>query len=355
MRKYIKQLVKMTIIANIISVFAVSAATDESFFTYYIQFGENAVITGYNPAGGNDVVIPNTLGGYPVGDIDENAFRNRSSLTSVTISDSVYTIGGWVFSGCTSLSTITFGSRVVFISEGAFADCKSLNSIKIPDNVTRISDFSFVGCANLSDVTIPDTVTRIGINAFSGCEKLTSITIPGKVTQIGDSAFRVCKSLTEVTFKSENPPILGLDVFEFCDKLTTIYVPSGSKAAYQAVEQLSMYHIVEKENSSLHIDFVEIEGNYLLEIKNLTNKVIFTKGLYLTDDEDDLFQWQMPSIVIRAGQSIRIVVTDDSSLEPFFKRARSNFDMNAADNLFLTNAAGEVMEQIQHYKINGSI
>ena len=286
MRKHIKRmLVSMTIIANIISVLAVNAATNESFFSYYIQFGENAIITGYNATGGNDVVIPNTLEGYPVVDIDRNAFRNHSSITSIKISDSVYNIGDWAFGNCTGLSSIIFGNKVVSIGEGAFAGCENLNSITILYGVARIYDFTFLNCFNLSEITIPDTVTRIGMNAFSNCAKLTSVTIPEKVTQIGSYAFSACRSLNEIAFNSLNPPNLGEDIFENCDKLTTINVPFGSKAAYQAIGQLSEYNIVESVNTAV-ISVTNITGITATAVAgdslNFNGKIVPTDATYKT-------------------------------------------------------------------------
>ena len=80
----------------------------------------------------------------------------------------------------------------------AFEDCTSLTAITIPDSVTSIEDDAFSGCTSLTEITIPDSVTSIGDDAFSGCTSLTAITIPDSVTSIGDSAFSGCASLKSV-------------------------------------------------------------------------------------------------------------------------------------------------------------
>ncbi len=70
-----------------------------------------------------------------------------------------------------------------------FHDCTGLTSVTIPNSVTSIGDGAFSDCSGLTSVTIPDSVTSIGDYAFSSCTGLTSVTIPDSVTSIGDGAF----------------------------------------------------------------------------------------------------------------------------------------------------------------------
>ena len=86
------------------------------------------------------------------------------------------------------------------ISDCAFRDCTSLTTVTIPDSVTSIDGSAFSGCTGLTSVTIPNSVTSIGFAAFFGCTGLTSVTIGNGVTSIGDNAFRGCTGLTSITF-----------------------------------------------------------------------------------------------------------------------------------------------------------
>ena len=88
---------------------------------------------------------------------------------------------------------------VTTIGEYAFSNCTSLTSVTIPDSVTSIDNSAFTNCISLTSVTIPDSVTSIGNGAFQDCYNLTSITIPDNVTSIGSDAFGYCVSLTSVT------------------------------------------------------------------------------------------------------------------------------------------------------------
>ena len=113
-------------------------------YTYTINNNGTITITGYTGSGGA-VTIPSTTFGLPVTSIGTWAFAH-TSLTSVTIPDSVTSIGDGVFDLCTSLTNVT-----------------------IPNNVTNIGKWAFDNCTSLTRVTIGTNVTSIGIQAFYEC------------------------------------------------------------------------------------------------------------------------------------------------------------------------------------------
>ena len=96
------------------------------------------------------------------------------------------------------------------IYDSAFRGCRSLTSITIPDSVTSIGYEAFYGCTSLTSVTIGNGVTSIGRSAFRGCTSLTSITIPDGVTSIGQYAFYDCTSLASVIFEETTRWYRGL-------------------------------------------------------------------------------------------------------------------------------------------------
>ncbi len=195
--------------------------------------------------------------------ISDDAFYNLKSLTSVTIPDSVTTIGKGAFSGCTSLTEFivdsdsqyysndeygvlfnkdkttliqypigntrtiyTIPDSVTTIGNRAFVSCGSLTSIIIPDSVTTIGDYAFASCSSLTSITIPDSVTKFGDYAFTNSDKLTSVIIGNGVTEISNNAFWDCNSLTSITI-GDSVTTIGWYVFYNCYRLTSIIIPDS--------------------------------------------------------------------------------------------------------------------------------
>ena len=109
----------------------------EGDFQFQID-GAGAVITRYLGPGGA-VVIPDHLGGNPVTSIGRYAFSLRTSLTGVTIPDSVTYIWDYAFYGCIGLTSATIGNGVTSIEPGTFAGCTRLTNLSLGMAVTRIA------------------------------------------------------------------------------------------------------------------------------------------------------------------------------------------------------------------------
>lgn len=130
------------------------------------------------------------------------AFGGCSSLTDVTLPNSLKEISGCAFEDCSSLSNLVIPDSVVYIGPYAFQDCSSLESVTIPKGVTAIYDYTFYDCTSLESVKIPQGVTSIYRCAFSGCSGLTSVTIPDSLTSTAWYAFDRCSNLKEVHINS---------------------------------------------------------------------------------------------------------------------------------------------------------
>lgn len=251
---------KLAFMMALLVALCISAAAEESSgkFMFSIQQGGTYVLSYYIEGTVKDVIIPEKHKERKVTTIGTNAFGGCSTLTSITIPDSVTTINGDAFSGCSSLTSITIPDGVTFvdnktfsgctalmtvnlpnnltaIGKSAFRDCTSLISITIPNGVTSIAEYAFKNCSSLKSINIPNGVTSIESHAFEGCSVLTSISIPGGVTSIGSFAFSHCSSLTAVKLPDSLTSI-GKYAFRAHHADLTFYVGCGSYAEQYAID-----------------------------------------------------------------------------------------------------------------------
>ena len=133
------------------------------------------------------------------------------------------------------MTSVTIPNSVTSIGEYAFCYCGSLTSVTIPNSVTSIGKGAFEGCSGLTSVTIPNSVTSIGGYAFEYCSGLTSVTIGNSVKYIGENAFAGCKQLENVYCYAEELPSTNTDAFKGSDiEYSTLHVPGPALSSYQA-------------------------------------------------------------------------------------------------------------------------
>lgn len=197
-------------------------AATEGGFTYIVS-SNAAMVTAYSGTE-TEVVIPDTLGGYPVTKIGGNAFQN-ASFTSVTLPDSVTNIGSRAFYGCTGLTQIALPEGLTTISSYAFYNCTGLTRVNIPGSVKTIGIHAFAGCLNLRSVTLNEGIEEIGYGAFYDCTNLPSIDIPASVKTIDSYAFGNCLSLASLTLR-EGLETINDSAFYRCQLLTSVSLPS---------------------------------------------------------------------------------------------------------------------------------
>ena len=140
---------------------------------------------------------------YSVTSIGDYAFQ-MSSITSITIPNSVTSIGKQAFYLCEGLTSVSIPNSVTSISQKAFEACSGLTSVNIPNSLKWIEKGTFAGCKNLTSITIPNSVTYIGKEAFKSCSGLASLTIPNSVTSIDSQAFEGCSGLTSIVVEEGN-------------------------------------------------------------------------------------------------------------------------------------------------------
>ena len=180
---------------------------------------------------------------YRIDDNEAMVAAAEATLTEANIPSSVefegnqypvIKINDEVFSGNTNLTSVTLPESLTTLGDRAFYTCKSLKTIKIPSGVTAIPDYCFNHCLSLESVTIPEGVTTIGDGAFVGCN-LKELTLPSTVTMIESGAFLSNNRCQSITCNATTPPNLGENVFGY-NASTTVKVPLQSIAAYRQAE-----------------------------------------------------------------------------------------------------------------------
>ena len=134
-------------------------------------------------SGLTSVTIPGT-----VTEIGDSAFRQTTSLESVTIQEGVTSLPANAFYNSTSLAHVSLPDSLVSIGAAAFYSA-AITSISIPNSVTTIGDYAFTANLELTSITIGSGVTNIGGSAFEGNSAVTALSFLGNEPSIGGYAF----------------------------------------------------------------------------------------------------------------------------------------------------------------------
>ncbi len=130
----------------------------------------------------------------------ESCFYGCTSLTSVSLPETLVGIGGGTFGNCTSLETIVIPNSVKTMMNGVFACCTKLKNVTLPNSIEEMGSWIFGECTSLEHIVWPDSIDIIPMATFDGCTALKTITIPASVTAIGGDAFYGCTALTDVYY-----------------------------------------------------------------------------------------------------------------------------------------------------------
>jgi hypothetical protein len=201
--------------------------------SYTINNGEVTII-GYIGTGGA-VVIPVTIEGKPVTAIANQAFKDKTTITSITLPDSVLSIGYEAFYHCEYLATVSFGSGVTTIGDWAFGHCYRLKSISIPNSVTSLGNGALSDCIELESVVLGNQVSSLGRYTFTNDYKLSSITLPASIASIGEQAFSHCTKLATINFQQSVPPSVNADSFMDVAAGAMGYYPAAASGAWRSV------------------------------------------------------------------------------------------------------------------------
>ena len=231
---------------------------------------------------------------YPVTGIGSSCFINKTTLTSVTVSEGIEFIGEKAFFDCSNLVSvslpngfekirkgcffnclklehITLPDQLTYIDEYAFFNCSSLSSITIPNSVIIIEQYAFGDCSSLESLTIPQSVKTIGQNAFDNCTGLTSVTINSSTIDIEESAFYKCENLKSVTFNNCSAIDIGNSAFEKLYNLKSVTFP---ESAALTIGEKAFYNCIGLTSINLPTGYKIIENLTFYNCQSLNNVTI---------------------------------------------------------------------------------
>lgn len=200
-------------------------AQSRLLYSFTIVSGSYARLDSYKKADDSSftrLVLPKTYKGYPIKKINHEVFKDCTYLISITIPDTVTTIGNSAFAG-SGLTSIVIPDSVTSVGNSAFEGCANLASVKLSNAMSYINSQTFKGCESLTELDLRN-VTNVGMSAFAGAGFEYITLQPG--IKYGSSVYSECKKLKTVSLTTATS--ITTEMFSECDNLVSVVIESGN-------------------------------------------------------------------------------------------------------------------------------
>ena len=224
-----------------------SEAKEENGFWYEVEGGEATLL---GSGAQSKLVIPETLGGYPVTEIGSSAYYCNYDITELYVPDTCKRISGDAFLNCTSLSKIrlpeyielswqvftntafynnkenwengllyldkhllhakkslegkvTIKPGTLTIARCCFEQCGKITEVEFPDSLLFIGEMNFLNCYALEKLELPPNIKRLGMHTFTGC-LFEEIYIHENIEYLHSEAFANCPSVNSISVSPDN-------------------------------------------------------------------------------------------------------------------------------------------------------
>ena len=195
--------------------------------------------------------------GDNVESLPSGAFRNCEYLTgTLTLPNSLTTIGEQAFYNCYGLEGIVMGNSVETIGNEAFRNCGGMRGeLTLPETLLSVGTYAFAGCNEISVVNYNavncETMGNSSQNVFADCLSLTQIRIGANVESIPNYAFKPCFLVADMSVAATVPPTIGPSTFGTVSRSIPVHVPVGSGEAYRSAQYWEeFFNIVEDYSPS---------------------------------------------------------------------------------------------------------
>ncbi len=171
-----------------------------------------------------ELVIPDTIDGVTVTAIGKSAFQGNKTITSVTLPNTIKTIGEQAFYQCSGIKTLDLPDNLTSCGKNAFAYCTSLTEVTIPGTLKKTGQYMFYACTKLKTVVVEEGVEWLDDRTFSDCSALISITLPKTIEVINPYAIAYCTKLPYVEIP-DGVKTIGDAAFYYCNAINNVVIP----------------------------------------------------------------------------------------------------------------------------------